>query len=65
MMRNKERVNDASVDNEVDELEGIKEEKDGNGDGGTLSHLFFYDHRNNKKVAKKNMTIPFVHRPAL
>ena len=45
MMRNKERVNDASVDNEVDELEGIKEEKDDNGDGGMLSPLFFYDHR--------------------
>ena len=43
MMRNKERVNDASVDNEVDELEGIKEEKDDNGDGINRKNFLFSD----------------------
>jgi len=37
----------------VDELEGIKEEKDDNGDGGTLSPSFFTITGKNKKVAKK------------
>ena len=34
----------------MDELEGIKEEKDDNGDGGTLSHLFFL--RSQEKIKK-------------
>ncbi|WP_074963116.1 hypothetical protein [Ruminococcus albus] len=39
----------------MNELKGIKEEKDDNGDGGMLSSLFFLRSQETiKKVAKKN-----------